>query len=476
MKVAGGYDKVTDDQFFAAEQVLIGSILNDASCVDQVADVITIEQFTLEVHARIWMTCLRRHQKAQEINVQTIYQIFKDNADLSEVKPQSYFVNLAGRGVSARLVRDYAITMRDGYTRRTVQDAVAAAGDNLRSGDDTEEVVAGLQQSIAALPEVAGKESSVSLTAAATSALSQAKEAFEGNAVGLTTGIGALDKVIKKLMPGDLMLLGGTTSMGKTATAIQIADNVCRDGVEGGVVFISLEMEPEDIVNRMISSRSGVPYSSIRDASTLDESDFKKYAKHAGDVINGAMRIVPKHIRDMPGIHAAVRRAGNDMGVPVRLIVVDYAQLVRGAGNGRYEQMTNVSIGLKALAGLMGCPVVALVQLDRKIGDREDRRPQLSDIKETGQFENDADQVVFCHREDYWLRRFGPRQAKDGSIPNSNRVDYEADLAAAKNKIELIVRKNRHGKIATAEVGAYMPTNKFWDLGNPPPDQQDIEF
>jgi replicative DNA helicase len=181
------------------------------------------------------------------------------------------------------------------------------------------------------------------------------------------------------------------------------------------------------------------------------------------------MRIIPKHIRDIAAGHAALRRVKREFGNDLAAVFVDYAQLVRGQGKSRYEQMTDVSIGLKTIAGMLECPVIALVQLDRNIGERENRRPQLSDIKETGQFENDADQVVFCHREEYWLERAGPKPGRDGKISADARADWEADLAAARNLMEIIVRKNRHGRLATATAGFHAPTNRFWTLEHQTP-------
>lgn len=281
----------------------------------------------------------------------------------------------------------------------------------------------------------------------------------------LKTGVGGLDKIIKGLGEGDFLLIGGATSMGKTALAIQIADNIAFRG-GGSAAYWSLEMEAEQLVDRMASSRAKVPYSQLRDAESMEEKDFRKWVECAREVSQGSMRIIPKHIRDIAGGHAAIRRASYEVGedMPIKAAIVDYAQLVRGEGRTRFEQMSNVSTGLKTMAGLLKIPVIGLVQLDRKIGERDDPRPQLSDIKESGQFENDADQVVFCHREEYWMQRKGPAVTRDGRVTDEAQADWRADMAAAKNKMELIVRKNRHGPLATAQVGFHAPTNKFWDL------------
>ena len=171
-------------------------------------------------------------------------------------------------------------------------------------------------------------------------------------------------------------------------------------------------------------------------------------------------------VRDIPAIYAAVNRAGLDLpGGKPGAVIIDYAQLVRSGAKGRYEQMTEVSVQIKQLARTLNCPVFPLVQLSRDIGKREDRRPHLFDIRDSGQFEQDADQAIFCHREGYWLERDGPRPDKGGKITEEARAEWAGEMLRWKGKMEIIVRKNRHGRIGTAEVGFHEPTNRFWRLG-----------
>lgn len=260
-----------------------------------------------------------------------------------------------------------------------------------------------------------------------------------------------------------LYVTDGFSVTHNTSLALEVASNVAYRGE--GVAFVSLEMTRQELATRMASARARVPYTDLRDPSNMPEADFRKWIEATAEVAKGAMRIIPKSVRDIPAIHAAVKHAGLDFkGGKPSLVIVDYAQLVRGAGKDRYEKMTEVSIGLKQMAGMLEVPIIALCQLSRDIGKRDDKRPQLSDIKETGQFENDADQVVFCHREGYWLQRQGPKLGKNGEITDQARTEWQADIAAVQNVMELIVRKNRHGRLATAEVGFHDATNRFWDL------------
>lgn len=451
----------------AAEQQVLGAILVDAGAYDRVSDILGPEHFLDPVHARIFTICGARITKGHLASAPALAAIMADDESLKPLGGTGYLMRLAGSAVVSGLVRDYAMLMVEYACRRRLRELTEDAASSLATGTDAAEVRAALQTGLYALPEAAGAESSVSVLKAMTAAVAQAAEAYQGNTSFLRTGVASLDQVLKGLAPGDVCLIGGATSMGKTSLALEIAANVAMRGEKPGRVgFWSLEMTPEQLATRMASAASSVPYSALRDAASMEENDFRKWVMASQKVGEAGMKIVPKHIRDMAAGHAALRRIKREFGGVLDLVIIDYAQLIRGQGKSRFEQMTDVSIGIKALAGLLECPVIALVQLSRDIGMRDDKRPQLSDIKETGQFENDADQVVFCHREGYWLQRQGPKAGKDGAVSTEAMADFEADLARNKNLLELIVRKNRHGALATAQVGFHEATNKFWSLGH----------
>jgi replicative DNA helicase len=452
-----------DGAVVAAEQQLLGAILADNSLFDRVADILTVEHFFDPVHARIFAICAARITKGHLSSAPALMPIMQDDEGLRELGGPKYLVRLVGAAIPAFMVRDYAVVVVEHCVRRRLSQVSHDTVERLQSGEDTSAVKAALQTALFALPEAAGQESSVSFTKAMTDAIEQANEHYQGNATYLKTGIAALDNIIRGLGPGNTMLIGGTTSMGKTSLALEIASNLAIDR-GGHVGFWSLEMSHEELATRLASQRSRVPYAELRDPAQMSESDFRKWVEAGFAINNAPIRIVPKHVRDLAAGHAAMRRIKREFGGRLDLVIVDYAQLVRGQGKEMRERMTEVSIGLKAMGGLLGCPVIALVQLDRRIGERDNKRPVLADIKESGQFENDADQVVFCHREEYWLERQGPKAGKDGVVSATNQADFEADLKASRNLLELIVAKNRHGRIATARVGFHAPTNRFWSL------------
>jgi len=449
-------------QNIEAEQAVLGSILTQNAAFDLVADVLQPEFFSDQVHRRIYEVAAGRIRKGHLVSPVTMKLEFEADEGMKSLGGVGYLARLAGVG-SATTAREYAKQIVEAAARRGLHQIAAEADYMLSEGRDSQEVKMAVLHALQAVPEGAAEESSYSLAKAVSEAAAQAVRAYQGESSFLKTGVATLDRVIMGLAPGDLCLICGATSMGKTSLALEVASQVAyRDE---GVAFVSLEMTRQELATRMASAKSRVPYTDLRDPAQMSEGDFRKWIEATAEVAKGAMRIIPRHIRDIPAIHAAVKRAGMGFkaGKP-SLVVIDYAQLVRGQGKGRYEQMTEVSIGLKQLAGLLEVPVIALCQLSRDIGSRDDKRPQLSDIKETGQFENDADQVIFCHREGYWLERAGPKPDKSGNITEQARNEWEADKAAVRNVMELIVRKNRHGRLATAEIGFHDATGRFWDL------------
>lgn len=455
-----------------AEQQLLGAILLHNDSFASVSDVMRPEYFFDPVHRRIWEICVARIPKGHIASPVSVAVVMDGDPGLAQLGGKGYLARMAGTSISPQFVRDYAKIIVEAAARRALAGAADDALAQLVQGDDCGEVKAKLIQCLSGLPETSGEESTYSILSAFTRAAEDAVSAYQGRSSYLKTGVAALDGIIKGLGPGDYMLLGGATSMGKTSLALEIAARVAMDQGKG-VAFASLEMSKEQLATRMAAAVARVPYAALREPSDMSEDDFQSWIRAGQKISEAPLRIVPKHVRDIAGIHAAVTRAKRELGsAGLGLIIVDYAQLVRGGGKGRYEQMTDVSIGFKALAGMMGCPIIALVQLSRDIGFRDDKRPHLSDIKESGQFENDADQAVFCYREAYYLERQGPKANRDGQITDEARADWTADLQRCRNVMELLVRKNRHGSLGSVAVGFHDATNRFWNLSHQP----DMEF
>jgi replicative DNA helicase len=448
-----------------AEQQLLGAILTNNERFAAVGDVLKGEHFGDPVHRRIYEIAAARIGKGHIASPVTMRTVMEADEGLKMLGGPAYLVRMAGAAVSSSAIRDYSDQIIGHAARRALRESAQEALQALSMGGEPQEVQMALLTALQSLPEARGAATSVSFLKAMMGAVQDAADTYHSRKTFLKTGIPLLDGIVRGLAPGDLMLLAGSTSMGKSATALEIASNVAiKDGKP--VAFASLEMSEDQLATRLAACRARVPYSALRDAQDMPEREFQRWVTAANEIANAPISIIQRHVRDLPALQAAAMRVKSIHG-GLSLFVVDYAQLIRAPGKGRYEQMTEVSIGLKAIAGRLGCPVIALCQLSRDIGNRDDKKPQLSDIKETGQFENDADQVVFCHREEYWLNRQGPKPDKNGKVTDQAKDEWNADMAANKSRMELLVRKNRHGKLGAVKVGFDAATNRFWDLSEP---------
>ena len=448
-----------------AEQALLGAVLTDNQTFALVSDIIKGEHFAEPLHGRIYDLAASRISKGHLASPVTMKLDLDGDAALREIGGPAYLARMAG-AATVSSAREYAKIILEAACRRALHGIAQDTASRLSEGGDSGAVKMGLLHALSRLPEAAGEESSYSLMSAVADAAKQAVSAYRGDTSFLKTGIESLDRIVKGLAPGDCMLIAGATSMGKTSLALEIARHAAFTG--SGVAFVSLEMTRQELATRLTAQAARLAYADLRDPEKMAEGDFRKWIEASQKVAQGKMRIIPRHVRDIPAIHSAVQKCGMsfDSG-KADLLVIDYAQLVRGSGKSRYEQMTEVSIGIKQMAGMLELPVIALCQLSRDIGHRDDKRPHLFDIKETGQFENDADFAVFCHREEYWLERQGPKANLKGDITEQAKIDWKADLEAVRNKMEIIVRKNRHGRLATAEVFFHAPTMRFAELKTP---------
>lgn len=450
-----------------AEQQLLGAMLVDegAAAFFKVSDFLRSEHFAEPLHARIYDLISRAAADGRRVSPVTMKLDLAGDEGLKELGGPSYLARLAGAAAASPTVKDYALAVVEAACRRALQEGAQEAMSMLSGGRDSQDVRSALVRALQALPE-AGRESSSSLLAAVVDATQAALGEYQGTSSYLRTGIAALDGILKGVGPGNYCLIGGAPSMGKTSVAVEIACNLSESPETPGV-FVSLEMSKAEVANRVISRHSRIPHSAVRDAANMPEADMRKWIESSqavGKMFN--LRIVPPHVRDMSSIYGAVRRAALDLPAgKVGFAMIDYAQLIEGAGKSLYEKMTAASKEIKQLARALDCPVFTLVQLSRDLGQRQDRRPHMYDIRDSGQFEQDADQAIFCHREIYWLEREGPRPDKMGKITDEARAVWAGDMERWKGRMELIVRKNRHGKIGTAEVGFHEATNRFWRLG-----------
>lgn len=443
-----------------AEQQLLGALLVSSDRLDSLGTAAGADLFADPVHRRIFGEIKRRHN-AGELVSPVAMQLWADNDEgMKDLGGPRYLVRLAGASIGGGEVQSYARFLDGLRAKRELQDAIATAQKKLMDPESVAGDVAGaLEAALMAAPSVAGA-APVSMMKAVTEALGQSFAAYSGEETNCQpTHILALDRMLGGFYPGELILLGGRPSMGKTAVALSMILNIARTG--RGVAIASLEMTPEALAYRALSEstsqmRNAVPYANMR-RGNVSEPQMATMKDAARAVADMPIQILPQSFRDLGSLYAGAKRAKALLGgAGLRLLVVDYLQLLRAPGKSRFEQITEISIALKALAAQLDCPILALSQLSRQVESREDKRPQLSDLRESGQLEQDADTILFCYRDEYYLEREKPE--------GGDALDVWQDaMERSRNRLEIIVAKQRMGEIGTARVRFNPALNLVWE-------------
>ncbi len=460
-----------------AEQALLGAILFDNAAYERVGDALKPHHFYEPFHARLFTAIEEHIQKGQLAEPIVMMERFRRDAAFEELGGLRYLADLVDRAPPAANAADYARLIHDLALRRELiriggdigNQAVADAEHSAR--DQIEKA----EQRLYSLAETGASSTGFSSFAEAIKgAVDMAAEAFsrDGGLAGLSTGLVDLDKMLGGLHPSDLVILAARPSMGKSALATNIAFHVARnyawepqpDGtrktVNGGVVaFFQLEMSSEQLAMRLLSETSGVPSDRIR-RGEIDASEFGQVRDAAFDIQDA-----PLFIDDTGGISIAqltarARRLKRTSGLD--LIIVDYLQLVtasdRGRNDNRVQEVSEVTQGLKTLAKELSVPVLACAQLSRQVENRDDKKPQLADLRESGSIEQDADVVMFIYREAYYKSRTEPREG------TADHLTWQEEMEAIRHVAEVIIGKQRHGPIGTIKLHFNENLTKFGNL------------
>lgn len=460
-----------------AEQALLGAILYDNAAFERLGDNLQARHFYEPFHQRLFAaieTNIRKGQLAEPI---LMAEQFQRDPAFEELGGIRYLADLVDRAPPAANAPDYARLVYDLALRRDLIRiggdiaATAAQGDAER---DAREQIEAAEQQLYQLAETGGVSSGfVNFADALRGAVAMAAEAHsrDGGLAGLSTGLIDLDQKIGGMHPSDLMILAARPSMGKTSLACNIAFDVARhyawepqpDGskktVRGGVVaFFSLEMSAEQLAMRLLAEASGVSGDRLRKGE-IDAMEFGRIRDAALEIQEAPLYIDATGGITLAKLVARARRLKRMVGLD--LIIVDYLQLVTtGAGgpDNRVQEVSMITQGLKALAKELNVPVLALSQLSRQVENREDKKPQLSDLRESGSIEQDADMVMFVYREEYYLSRLEPREGTPEHFTWQEQVDQVRGLA------DVIIGKQRHGPIGTVRLSFNSDTTKFGNL------------
>ena len=472
-----------------AEQQLLGAVLTNNDLFDRIAQILRAEHFYDPVHARIFETAAARIAKNNLASPVTLKAFLEDDAGLAELGGPAYLMRLAGAAISSFAVRDYAEMICDLAIRRELIDVgneIAAKAARVDVQSEPKEQIVEAEQKLYALAEQGQTEQGFqSFLTAVTDAVKVANAAYqrEGGLAGVSTGLIDMDKKLGGLHRSDLLILAGRPSMGKTSLATNVAFNIARaykkgitasgeeGAIDGGVVgFFSLEMSAEQLASRILSEVAEIPSNQIR-RGDFTESEFRRIVDAAKE-----LEAAPLFIDDTPALPisqlaARARRLKRTHGLDA--LFVDYLQLVRGTGRSenRVNEISEITMGLKAIAKELDIPVVALSQLSRQVENREDKRPQLSDLRESGSIEQDADVVMFVFREEYYKER-----EKPGDHELDKMAIWQDEMERLHGKAEVVIGKQRHGPIGTVELSFEGQFTRFGNLVKPWQQSLEEEF
>jgi replicative DNA helicase len=461
-----------------AEQALLGAMLVNNDSFYRVSDFLKATHFYEPLHRKIFEVAselIRMGKMANPVTMKTFLPAEEKVGDMTVVQ---YLARLAAEAVTVINAADYGRAIYDLATRRALitvgEDMVNIAYDAPVDMSPAEQIE-DAERRLFELAETGRYDGGFeSFSDAIKTAVDMANAAYmrDGGLSGIATGLRDLDKRMGGLQASDLIVLAGRPGMGKTSLATNIAFNIAEayqpaqqaDGsfkaANGGVVgFFSLEMSSEQLATRIISEQTEISSSKIR-RGEISEMDFEKLV-----ACSQTMQKIPLFIDQTGGISIAqlaarARRLKRQRGLDV--IVIDYIQLMQGssakASQGRVQEVTEITTGLKALAKELGVPIIALSQLSRQVESRDDKRPQLSDLRESGSIEQDADVVLFVYREEYYLKN------KEPKLGTEDHIKWENDMNEARGKAEVIVAKQRHGPTGTVQLGFQGEFTRFFDL------------
>ncbi|HEV2603381.1 MAG TPA: replicative DNA helicase [Microvirga sp.] len=461
-----------------AEQALLGAILVNNDAYYRVSDFLEPTHFFEDLHRRIYeiaTTLIKAGKVATPITLKT----FLGDQDLGGVTVSQYLARLAAEATTVINAEDYGRTVYDLALRRNLitigEDIVNTAYDapvEASPRDQIEEA----ERKLYGLAETGRADGGfVRFSDALTSAIDMAAAAYkrEGKLSGISTGLRDLDRMLGGLQPSDLVILAARPAMGKTSLATNIAFNIAEayqgekqpDGtmktVNGGIVgFFSLEMSAEQLATRIIAEQAGVPSYKIR-RGDIREDDFYKITEAARK-----MQTIPFYVDQTGGISIAqltarARRLKRQRGLD--FLVIDYLQLLSGSakkGENRVQELTEITTGMKALAKELNVPILALSQLSRQVESRDDKRPQLSDLRESGSIEQDADVVMFIYRDEYYLKNKEPKPGTE------EYFKWQTEMDQVHGKAEVIIGKQRHGPTGTVQLAFQADVTRFADLAD----------
>ncbi len=469
----------------AAEQALLGALLANNKAYERVSEFLAPEHFADPVHGRIYQAVARRIEAGQLADAVTLKAEFEHSGVLAEVGGTAYLAQLLTAMVGIINAGQYGRTVHDAWLRRQLIDVgeeVVNRAFGMEPELDGRDQVEAAEQRLFELATRGGSDGGfISFERALVEAIEGAERAFRrsGHVSGLSTGLRDLDTKMGGLHATDLVVLAGRPGMGKTALVTKVAAGAARALLrdaqtanlnavaKGAVALFSLEMSAEQLATRLLAEEARISGDRIR-RGDIGQKDFDKFVQ-----VSREISALPIEIDDTPAItlsalRTRARRLARTKGLA--LLIVDYLQLMRPAAGTKPEnrvlEISQITQGLKAIAKELRVPVIACSQLSRAVESRDDKRPQLADLRESGTIEQDADVVIFIYRDEYYLQQ---RMPKIVAFENDQKFQaamekWQSDLERVHNKAELIIAKQRHGPTGKVDLMFEGAFTRFTDI------------
>ena len=452
-----------------AEQAVIASILVSNDIYDEITSILDSQKFFDPIHVKLYETIETLISKGLLANPITLKNHFENNEGLKELGGQEYLIKITKFSTSVKQAIDYANIVQEMHVRRELikisQSVLDEVSTNSDVGTSGETIIQNTEKSLFDLAERGHfNQSFMKFDSALKQTIDMAKSAYqsEEGLVGVPTGLTDLDSRLGGLHKQDLVIIAGRPSMGKTALATNIAfhaaKNIEKKGSKSTIAFFSLEMSSEQLSTRILSEQSRIRSNDIR-RGKVSEKEFEQFIEASKNISE-----LPLYIDETPAITIAAisnrsRRIKRLFGL--ELIVVDYIQLMRSSGKKEYnrvQEISEITQGLKALAKELNVPVLALSQLSRAVEHRDDKKPQLADLRESGSIEQDADIVMFVFRESYYL------QNKEPTVGSIEHAEWQTKMNEISHLADIMISKQRHGPTGNVKVEFEAMYTKFKDL------------
>lgn len=460
-----------------AEQAVLGAILINNEAYDRVSGMLTPEHFYDPVHSRIYEATATRITEGKLASPVMLKPIMAADAGLKELGGGDYLARMVDAVVSVAAVRDYAEMIVDMAHRRAVIAAAEEAAERARDiGTPIDDVLDEAETGLDTVRgEKTGNQRAVTLSQALEEAAREAESAIKGE-TGNKTGLVDLDSLLGGMFPGDLSVVAGRPGMGKSAVSLWLAEQQASQGRP--VLYCGLEMRAAQNALRLVSewtARSGraLSYGAIR-RGEISHRDFMHMLERMRENETLPVHMTGPDLRGLGALISEIRRFSQRCRHQEKepgLVVIDYLSLITQPSGARsiYEWISSVTPALKSAAQRYGVPLILCAQLSRALERRDDKRPVLADLRDSGSIEQDADNVLFLYRDRYYAEREEPDPASDA------HAGWEARMARGQHKLEIIVAKQRYGETGTVTVGFNPGINHLWDLGRHGEQRADID-